>query len=63
MEKFEQMAYMKMLRTLGRVEAGKSVDPAFLLPKRRHQKKTGKLVTSANKEGGGSGQKHDIRFL
>ena len=27
------------------------------------QKKTGKLVTSAKKEGGGSGQNHDLRFL
>ena len=29
----------------------------------RKKKKTGKLVTSAKKEGGGSGQNHDLRFL
>ena len=27
------------------------------------KKKTGKLVTSAKKEGGGSGQNHDLIFL
>ena len=27
------------------------------------KKKTGKIVTSAKKEGGGSGQNHDLRFL
>ena len=27
------------------------------------KKKTGKLATSAKKEGGGSGQNHDLRFL
>ena len=27
------------------------------------KRNTGKLVTSAKKEGGGSGQNHDLRFL
>ena len=31
--------------------------------KKKEKKKTGKLVTSAKKEGGGSGQNHDFRFL
>ena len=35
----------------------------YFQPNGRRQKKPGKLVTSAKKEEGGSGQNHDLRFL